>query len=72
MNAARASMMLAMGGSSMRSNDCEHVSSELPDATYDACYCLRCGEWLEDRCNDLSCQYCKDRPAKRDLTLPEE
>src|SRR5438552_262096 len=29
---------------------------------YDAYYCATCGEWLEPRCADPSCEYCANRP----------
>ena len=29
---------------------------------YDAYFCLECKVWLEDKCGDLECRYCKDRP----------
>lgn len=32
------------------------------DKTYDAFYCEKCNVWLESKCNDPNCEYCKDRP----------
>ena len=30
----------------------------------DAYYCELCSRWLSDKCNNLNCKYCKDRPDK--------
>jgi hypothetical protein len=32
--------------------------------TYDAFICAYCNKWLEPKCGDPGCQYCKDRPIK--------
>ena len=29
---------------------------------YDAYYCPNCMVWIEKKCTDKSCCYCKDRP----------
>jgi hypothetical protein len=29
---------------------------------YDAYYNARTGEWLEKKCRDTECEFCKDRP----------
>ena len=42
---------------------------------YDAMYCSFRNEWLEKRCTDKSCEYCKDRPPyprKRKITTKRE
>ena len=31
---------------------------------YDAHYDDEKDEWLEDKCDDLDCEFCKDRPTK--------
>ncbi len=31
---------------------------------YDAFYNPETGEWLEEKCDDVKCGYCKDRPKK--------
>lgn len=31
---------------------------------YDSLYCVTCRAWLETRCRDKKCGFCKDRPAK--------
>lgn len=31
---------------------------------WDAFYCKACDEWLEGRCRDHDCEFCKDRPEK--------
>lgn len=37
------------------------------DADYDSYYDSSTGEWLEKKCSDKSCLYCKHRPAKKSL-----
>lgn len=32
--------------------------------TYDAHFCPDCDVWLEERCDDIECDYCSTRPAK--------
>ena len=29
---------------------------------YDSYYCPQCNEWIESKCGDESCEFCKDRP----------
>jgi hypothetical protein len=29
---------------------------------YDAYFCATCNAWLESRCSDASCSYCRQRP----------
>lgn len=31
---------------------------------YDAYFCAFCNEWLEEKCSDHTCYFCKDRPDK--------
>lgn len=31
---------------------------------YEAYYNPNTGEWLEDKCGDPECEFCKDRPEK--------
>ena len=38
--------------------DCKQLRSE----QYDAYYCETCNEWLEDACDDPTCEYCTNRP----------
>jgi len=33
------------------------------DAKHDAYFCENCG-WLEPKCGDPKCEFCKDRPDK--------
>jgi len=44
---------------------------ETPRAFYsgkhDATFCGECLEWLESRCSDELCEYCKDRPVLGDM-----
>jgi hypothetical protein len=34
------------------------------DPAYDAHYFVRTGEWVEPRCEDAQCAFCKDRPER--------
>jgi len=29
---------------------------------YDTYFCPKCNKWTESKCNDPSCDYCKNRP----------
>jgi hypothetical protein len=31
---------------------------------FDAYFCIKCNEWLEDQCSDPYCEYCAKRPPK--------
>lgn len=31
---------------------------------HDAIYCPACLEWLEPKCKDESCEFCRNRPEK--------
>lgn len=31
---------------------------------YDAYFCAYCNEWLEEKCGDPHCEYCKSRPDR--------
>ena len=31
---------------------------------YDAHYCPMCDTWIEKKCSDVECEYCKNRPEK--------
>ena len=33
------------------------------DQTFDSFYCVECGAWVEPKCGDRNCHYCKDRLA---------
>jgi hypothetical protein len=33
---------------------------------YDCYYCEECNKWLEDKCDDPNCEYCKARPKTPD------
>jgi hypothetical protein len=43
-------------------------SQEKPNATYcaeyDAYYDCKTGEWLEEKCGDINCEFCNERPDK--------
>ena len=32
------------------------------NSKYDAYYCQRCNVWLEDKCDEPECEYCRERP----------
>jgi hypothetical protein len=34
----------------------------LRNSKYDAYYCPVCVQWIEKKCGDENCEYCKDRP----------
>jgi len=34
------------------------------DEVYDGYFCQRCNEWKTDKCTDLACHFCKNRPKK--------
>ncbi|MDE4086240.1 MULTISPECIES: hypothetical protein [unclassified Planococcus (in: firmicutes)] len=34
------------------------------DNEFDASYCASCNEWREERCSDISCEYCENRPER--------
>jgi len=31
---------------------------------YDAFFCAYCNEWVESKCRDKECEFCKSRPEK--------
>jgi hypothetical protein len=40
--------------------DCEAEYNE----KYDCYYCIKCNIWLEPKCGDLFCLFCKKRPTR--------
>lgn len=34
---------------------------------YDAYYCKKCMEWLENACDDPKCEFCPNRPEKAEV-----
>ncbi|ACM61770.1 hypothetical protein B0S90_0209 [Caldicellulosiruptor bescii] len=40
------------------------LSESLYNYQYDAYYCERCNIWLEPKCEDDSCEFCKNRPLR--------
>lgn len=34
------------------------------DFDHDAFFCKVCDVWLDEKCDDVNCEYCKDRPEK--------
>lgn len=39
---------------------------------FDSVYCMSCDEWRETACEDPSCEYCGERPAKPSMCIDEE
>lgn len=35
---------------------------KLYSSIFDATYCKSCNSWLEDKCEDINCEYCNNRP----------
>lgn len=47
----------------MRKFKCEDCGSfSLYSEKWDCYYCHPCNKWLEEKCNDPTCEYCNDRP----------
>lgn len=44
--------------------ECPHKGENQYSAEHDAAYCPICDIWLEQKCSDPECSYCKDRPEK--------
>lgn len=36
---------------------------KLYNMEFDTNYCESCNSWLEDKCNDINCEFCKNRPV---------
>lgn len=45
--------------------NCEHKIKELCKK-HDSYFCVKCGEWTEQKCKDPECEFCKDRPEKHE------
>jgi hypothetical protein len=43
-------------------NYCKCGEWKLYSEEYDAHYCGKCNEWLEDICTDRDCLFCRTRP----------
>ncbi len=44
-------------------NECPQCGSPNKySAEYDTYYCEKCNLWLEEKCDDPTCQYCNKRP----------
>lgn len=39
-------------------------SSRIYHEKYDSYFCPKCNKWLEEKCNDVKCIYCIERPDK--------
>ena len=46
--------------------ECRHNNTKR-DEEYDAYYCVDCGEWQESKCEDPECEFCSDRPERRQM-----
>lgn len=42
---------------------CKHEEKQHSER-HDAYFCRKCGEWLESKCKDPDCEFCKDRPER--------
>jgi len=45
---------------------CEAKGKNKRDADYDAYYCTQCYGWQEPRCSDATCEFCNNRPLKKE------
>ena len=45
-------------------NHCKCGEWKLYSEEYDAHYCGKCNEWLEDICTDRECLFCNTRPLR--------
>lgn len=43
---------------------CECGTIQVYYERYDAYFCPKCNKWIESKCHDASCAYCKNRPEK--------
>ncbi len=44
---------------------CHSCLSKLTfDDEFDASYCSDCNEWREEKCSDITCEYCDKRPKR--------
>lgn len=43
-------------------DNCNH--KKVLNKQYDAFYCELCNKWLEKKCDDPNCEFCKQRPDK--------
>jgi hypothetical protein len=39
---------------------------------YDAYFCAKCDVWVESRCGDPDCEFCRGRPDKPSLEEKED
>ncbi len=39
-------------------------SSKKYNERYDAYFCSFCDVWIEEKCSDMDCEFCKDRPFR--------
>lgn len=51
---------------------CNKDVSTVYDDKWDAYYCTKCRTWLDIACDDPDdCEFCKDRPAKKQFSKGE-
>ena len=43
-------------------NYCECGTKTSYSEEYDVYFCNTCNKWLEDKCADATCEYCRTRP----------
>lgn len=46
-------------------HNCAHPRSY--SQKYDSYFCADCDRWVEGRCSDPDCEFCKNRPEKPSL-----
>lgn len=46
----------------VRNCDCKDGPTRCRNEKYDAYYCKVCRMWLEGKCSDPGCEFCKNRP----------
>jgi hypothetical protein len=45
-------------------NYCECGNKKSYSSEYDCFYCKNCNLWLEGKCDDEECEYCRARPPQ--------
>lgn len=54
---------LEINGSISKNSFCPVCNSNIiRDDGFDAYFCAKCNEWLEEKCSDPDCHYCRQRP----------
>jgi len=50
-------------------NYCDCGNKKSYSQEYDTYYCEVCNKWLEEKCSDITCEYCISRPPTPKETL---